>query len=497
MDYAVTITIDNDIIGDPDIECLDEEIRIFVKTRKIFNGRIYAKGKADNSACIKDDFAQERTRKPHMSLKFGTCGMKSLRSIDPRGMFYGITIVVSFHTLFITKVDQAFHVKCFFEETSHGLAAKFGVSMIATTEVEARHPIPGCSYSIHASSIDDLEAGKPAGPIIKYARVGDRVLHQWHCDDQMYGILINNCYVTDGFGKRTEVIDSNGCSVDPILITGIRYSSDLQRAYGESMVFKFADRPGVWFFCQIQMCMKKEGMCREVTPPSCASQTGNIAYKTEEEEEEEQKVSGRIKPLSLASSSEKSIKERQRLKIGNSENEAGANEESEDEYFEEYTSFNLPFSVFGPSNANEKEESDGIYDELEFTTLAENDLSDRHSRLIAKQKTLTTSTSKALVTTIIETTDEYNVEGNQDYKKTGKPVGGKDYKETDYDDITIAPNLNDLLASLPDEVNADSLQKMFHDSVENRRALMRSFDYLMNQVIIKLSTVRSLIKECL
>lgn len=27
---------------------------------------------------------------------------------------------------------------------------------------------------------------------------------------EMYGILINNCYVTDGFGKRTEVIDSNG-----------------------------------------------------------------------------------------------------------------------------------------------------------------------------------------------------------------------------------------------------------------------------------------------
>ncbi|EJW72929.1 hypothetical protein WUBG_16165 [Wuchereria bancrofti] len=137
--------------------------------------------------------------------------------------------------------------------------------MIATTEMEARHPIPGCSYSIHASSIDDIEAGKPAGPRIKYARIGDRVLHQWHCDDQMYGILISNCYVTDGFGKRSEVIDSNGCSIDPILITGIRYSPDLQRAYGESMVFKFADRPGVWFFCQIQMCMKKEGMCSGIT----------------------------------------------------------------------------------------------------------------------------------------------------------------------------------------------------------------------------------------
>ncbi|VDK31746.1 unnamed protein product [Gongylonema pulchrum] len=82
--------------------------------------------------------------------------------------------------------------------------------MIATTEVEARHAIPGCSYSIHSSSIDDLDAGRPAGPVIKFAGVGDRVLHQWHCDDQMFGILINNCYVTDGFGKRAEVIDSKG-----------------------------------------------------------------------------------------------------------------------------------------------------------------------------------------------------------------------------------------------------------------------------------------------
>lgn len=38
MDRVLTVLIDNDIIGDPDIECLDEEVRVFVKTRKIFNG---------------------------------------------------------------------------------------------------------------------------------------------------------------------------------------------------------------------------------------------------------------------------------------------------------------------------------------------------------------------------------------------------------------------------------------------------------------------------
>ena len=36
-------------------------------------------------------------------------------------------------------------------------------SMIPTTELEARHGIPGCTYSIHKSSIDDIDAGRPAG----------------------------------------------------------------------------------------------------------------------------------------------------------------------------------------------------------------------------------------------------------------------------------------------------------------------------------------------
>ncbi|KAK6052802.1 hypothetical protein COOONC_09691 [Cooperia oncophora] len=48
-------------------------------------------------------------------------------------MYYGITIVVSFHPLFITKVDQAFHVKCFFEEASRGLTAELGVSTAITS----------------------------------------------------------------------------------------------------------------------------------------------------------------------------------------------------------------------------------------------------------------------------------------------------------------------------------------------------------------------------
>ena len=82
LSVSFSISIDNDIIGEPDIECLDQEIRVWIKTRKVFAGRIYAKGKSDDPDCAKDDFAQQRTKKPHFDLNLGMCGMKSLRSVS-------------------------------------------------------------------------------------------------------------------------------------------------------------------------------------------------------------------------------------------------------------------------------------------------------------------------------------------------------------------------------------------------------------------------------
>lgn len=35
---VLTFDLDNDIVGEPDIECLDEQIRVHVKTRKNFAG---------------------------------------------------------------------------------------------------------------------------------------------------------------------------------------------------------------------------------------------------------------------------------------------------------------------------------------------------------------------------------------------------------------------------------------------------------------------------
>lgn len=54
----------------------------------------------------------------------------------------------------------------------------------------------------------------------------------------------------------------------------------------------------------------------------------------------------------------------------------------------------------------------------------------------------------------------------------------------DYDsDVTIPPNLTDLLANLqPEDISAQRLQRMFRDSVADRRALLNGFDALIRKM---------------
>ena len=127
-------------------------------------------------------------------------------------------------------------------------------------------PMPICKYTIRKDEID--------GPVLRYARVGDQVVHRWECDSDMYGLLVHSCYVEDGQGEKRQVIDERGCHTDKLILRDPTYSKDLNLAYRESYVFKFADRVGVRFLCEIRLCVKESGGCNGITPPNCPDNAG-------------------------------------------------------------------------------------------------------------------------------------------------------------------------------------------------------------------------------
>ena len=119
--------------------------------------------------------------------------------------------------------------------------------------------MPTCDYTIRRDS--------PDGPQIRFAKVGDKVFHRWQCTTDMvdmFGMLINSCFVDDGAGQRVQVVDERGCSVDQFVLPVITYQRDLL-AYVEAAVFKFADRPVLDFQCAITICIRSDGGCDGVT----------------------------------------------------------------------------------------------------------------------------------------------------------------------------------------------------------------------------------------
>ncbi len=92
----------------------------------------------------------------------------------------------------------------------------------------------------------------------------------------MYCMVIHSCAVDDGDNTIYELIDRDGCSKDPTALEDLIYMNDLTAGI-ESAVFKFADKPHVYFNCQVQLSLKQEnqGECPVNKRKTIDSKNGN------------------------------------------------------------------------------------------------------------------------------------------------------------------------------------------------------------------------------
>ncbi|VDO98794.1 unnamed protein product [Soboliphyme baturini] len=242
------------------VQCTENTIVVNFVTKNPFQGRIFVKGMADKPDCTQSYFrTMTPTTTPSIAFGFGMCNMIRARTVDPQpGMIQSLMVIISFHKLFITKIDKVYKIQCFYMETQQTvtLVQSFAGLLMDTNRM------PTCTY--------EVRRGGPDGPIIRFAQVGEPVYHEWSCDSNTHNILVKDCCVDDGQGNQYKIIDENGCAVDPVILGDITYTvTGPAKAYVNGFVFKYADKPSVFYQCTVQLCNKGDEYCESLTVVCC------------------------------------------------------------------------------------------------------------------------------------------------------------------------------------------------------------------------------------
>uniref|UniRef100_A0A914WU03 ZP domain-containing protein n=1 Tax=Plectus sambesii TaxID=2011161 RepID=A0A914WU03_9BILA len=240
------------------VVCNTDTIRFTVNTEMPFTGRIFAKGMSKRPECARD-FPDANATQAEFELSLSNCGMMRERKLSPApGLMESLTIVVSFHYLFVTKVKYLF-VKV---HKMTGLA----VNQIAA------EPLP-MGQTQSAECKYDVRVGRPDGPPASAAQVGDVLHHMWSCvGPSDLRILVKDCRVFDGESEEFLIVDSRGCAVDPVIVPDLTYSPTAHTAQVQSHAFKFADTNFLGFQCTVQLCSEINGddSCAHLSPPACS-----------------------------------------------------------------------------------------------------------------------------------------------------------------------------------------------------------------------------------
>ncbi|VDM44272.1 unnamed protein product [Toxocara canis] len=103
----------------------------------IFTGNIYVKGQFGIPACRQQYFGNDYPGAT-FTVRIGECGMRRIRQLQPHGLNYMIVFVTNFHPQFITKVDRAFNVRCFYAQSDKTVNSELEVSHFYKCIVQQR-----------------------------------------------------------------------------------------------------------------------------------------------------------------------------------------------------------------------------------------------------------------------------------------------------------------------------------------------------------------------
>uniref|UniRef100_A0A915ECQ2 ZP domain-containing protein n=1 Tax=Ditylenchus dipsaci TaxID=166011 RepID=A0A915ECQ2_9BILA len=210
--YTTFALIDNELVGDPVVDCEETMVSLTFKTKKPFNGRVYVQGQAEDERCSRNFASNADQSKFSMMIQNGDCTMQRQRVTGTlEGMMLSLTIVAM----------------CFFKNIKH-LTNAIDVNLIGTTEL--------------------LDTAKTLDVCIPFMPKARMALH---------------------YRSRFDLLDVDGCAIDPIIQPDVVYDTEINRASVETFGYKFSDTTVLNYQCTIELCKKSANECQGLSPPIC------------------------------------------------------------------------------------------------------------------------------------------------------------------------------------------------------------------------------------
>uniref|UniRef100_A0A0R3RKU8 ZP domain-containing protein n=1 Tax=Elaeophora elaphi TaxID=1147741 RepID=A0A0R3RKU8_9BILA len=204
--------------------------------------------------------------------------MQILGSLKPVGVIIATSVLISFHPHYVTAGDRIYLLRCLHTRAPDQslLPGSVAPPIHSTNAFRGSKSVPQCEYQIR--SLKDNE-------IVDEAVIGEMVRHRWSCSirsDQELCLAITNCFLIASDSKH-QLIDDHGCSMDRAILPDLVYIDNMNVEQNVS-VFGIAEKPYVYFQCQINLLPPKTYQCPKPTCPNNNRKRRDLLFMIENDE---------------------------------------------------------------------------------------------------------------------------------------------------------------------------------------------------------------------
>jgi len=241
------------------VDCRAGDMIATVRTSKIFQGKLYAKGAPNSCAVDVENSLEFVLRLPYTDLE---CGVQR----EAMGR-YTTEVILQHHDQIVTASDMGLSVACQYDLTNKSVSNEVDLGVVG----DLKHSM--AQESIVDSPNVAMRVTDRRGEQTAAAQVGDPLALRFEIIDpnSPYDIFVRELVAMDGVdGSEIILLDGEGCPTDQRIMGALSRASDDQKALVSHFdAFKFPTSEVVQFRALVTPCLPT---CQ---PVICPVQDGN------------------------------------------------------------------------------------------------------------------------------------------------------------------------------------------------------------------------------